>query len=68
VAIAAIAVFTGNHPPIVESKFEYNFLETELQYRYKTYHILQHTPDELLAMNNPFAFESFIFFYNFNRI
>ncbi len=54
VPIAALAVFTGNQLT-TENKFEYNFLDTALHYRYKTYHILSHTQEELLAMNNPFA-------------
>ncbi len=56
VPITAIAVFTGSQKPVKSDGFEYQFLGTEIQYTYNAYHILEHSEEQLLNMNNPFGF------------
>lgn len=55
VPITALAIFTGNHFQNQAECFNHDFLGTKITYEYNTYHILAHTEEELLAMNNPFA-------------
>ncbi|MDR6196079.1 hypothetical protein [Siphonobacter sp. SORGH_AS_0500] len=55
VPITAIAVFTGHQKPVKSDGFHYHFLGTEIHYTYNAYHILEHTEEQLLSMNNPFA-------------
>ena len=55
VDIAALAVFTGGKNQKRPDHFHKNFLGTELHYKYKAYHILDHSETQLLAMDNPFA-------------
>ena len=55
VPITALAVFTGNVAQSKAISFNHNFLGTRITYEFNTYHILAHTEEELLAMNNPFA-------------
>jgi predicted transposase YdaD len=55
VEVAALAVFTGDGRQKVTSAYKKDFLGTRLTYEYKSYHILDHTEEELLAMENPFA-------------
>ena len=55
VPITALAVFTGNHIPNKANHFNHNFLGTKITYEYNSYHILEHTEEQLLAMDNPFA-------------
>ena len=55
VDIAALVVFTGGKNQNQPNYFHKNFLETEILYKYNTYHILDHGEAELLAMDNPFA-------------
>lgn len=55
VPITAIVVFTGAQKPVKSDGFEYHFLGTNLQYTYNAYHILEHSEDQLLSMNNPFG-------------
>ncbi len=54
VPITALAVFTGGQPAGI-STFQYRYLDTSLHYSYKVYHILEHTEEQLLAMDNPFG-------------
>ena len=55
VDIAALAVFTGGKNQKRPDHFHKNFLGTEILYKYNVYHILDHTEEQLLEMNNPFA-------------
>ena len=55
VPITALAVFTGNRIPNKANYFNHNFLGTKITYEYNSYHILEHTEEQLLAMDNPFA-------------
>lgn len=55
VSVTALAIFTGNKNQKKPSLFHKEYLGTELLYKYNTYHILDHTAEELLAMDNPFA-------------
>lgn len=55
VSITALAIFTGNKYQKKLSQFHTAYLGTELTYNYNTYHILDHTAEELMAMENPFA-------------
>jgi len=55
VRITALAVFTGNYIPSKANYFNHNFLGTKITYEYNSYHIREHTEEQLLAMDNPFA-------------
>lgn len=55
VDITALVVFTGNKRQKRPTRFHKSFLGTHLTYEYNVYHILDHTEQELLAMDNPFA-------------
>src|SRR5438045_3153960 len=55
VDIAALAVFTGNERQKKRNVFEKEFLGTKVHYSFNTYHILDHSEEELLNMDNPFA-------------
>jgi len=55
VNITALAVFTGSKTQKKPSKFQRSFLGTTINYQYNVYHILDHSEDGLLAMDNPFA-------------
>jgi predicted transposase/invertase (TIGR01784 family) len=56
VNIAALAVFTGGPRQKRPGYFHENFLGTEVLYKFSTYHILDHTEEQLTAFGNPFAF------------
>lgn len=55
VDIAALVVFTGNKYQKRSEVFEKEFLGTKVHYSFNTYHILDHSEEELLKMDNPFA-------------
>ncbi len=55
VDITALAVFTGDKKQKCPARFHKSFMGTQITYEYNVYHILSHTEQELLAMNNPFA-------------
>ncbi len=55
VDIAAIAVFTGRKSQPRPARFCKEFLGTRVSYEYNAYHILDHSEEELLSMDNPFA-------------
>jgi predicted transposase/invertase (TIGR01784 family) len=55
VPITALAVFTGGKPVGGSEVFHYQYLDTSLDYKFKIYHILDHSEDQLLAMDNPFS-------------
>ena len=55
VDIIALAVFTGGKNQKRPGYFYKSFLGTEIHYKYNAYHILDHTENQLLGMENPFA-------------
>jgi hypothetical protein len=55
VEVAALAVFTGSKNQKGPAQYHKDFLGTEIIYKYNTYHILDHTEGQLLAMKNLFA-------------
>jgi predicted transposase/invertase (TIGR01784 family) len=55
VDITALVVFTGSKQQKRPFRFRKSFMGTEIIYEYNIYHILDHTEQELLAMDNPFA-------------
>ncbi len=58
VPVTAIAILTGKLTEEMQANrgfYTRSFLGTEISYRYNSYHILDNTGAELLAMNNPFA-------------
>lgn len=56
VPITALAVFTGPGKSLTANSFNYQFLGTEIQYKFNNYHIMDHSEEQLIAMDNPFAF------------
>lgn len=55
VDVTALVVFTGSKRQKRPTCFHKSFMGTQITYEYNVYHILDHTEEELLAMNNPFA-------------
>jgi len=53
--LVAIAIFTGQDAGNLPDRFEYSFLNTRLQYVYRTLNIRDYSDEELLASDNPFA-------------
>lgn len=53
--IVALAVFIGGKNQRKPTRYHRSFLGTEITYKYNAYHILDHSGEELIAMNNPFA-------------
>lgn len=55
VPVETIAVFTGDNNQPRPNEYRYQVVETQIHFRYLTYHIFDHGEEELLAMNNAFA-------------
>jgi predicted transposase/invertase (TIGR01784 family) len=55
VPVTALAVFTGNNIKERSAYFHHDFLGTKIRFDYNSYHILDHSEQQLLDMNNPFA-------------
>ena len=53
--VTAIAVFTGNKKPAGAGMYKAGLLGTNIMYKYNALHVLDHAPETLLAMKNPFA-------------
>ncbi len=53
--IAAIAIFADNNKNFKPSSFRYEFFDTKLVYKYRTYKILESSSEELMNSSNPFA-------------
>jgi hypothetical protein len=53
--VAAIAIFTGPDARRLPDSYEYELLNTRLQYHYNTLCILDYSDDELGKSDNPFA-------------
>ncbi|MBB5438607.1 UDP-N-acetylglucosamine transferase subunit ALG13 [Pedobacter sp. AK017] len=54
-AIVSLAVFAGKKSQLRPNVYQTSLLGTELNFKFYTYQIFDHTEDELLAMDNPFA-------------
>lgn len=55
VPIIPIAVFTGGPNQRRPTEYRFAMLETEVYFRFKAYHVFDHTEAELLANPNPMA-------------
>ncbi|WP_316836076.1 hypothetical protein [Pedobacter nutrimenti] len=53
--IVSHTIFTGVPGQKRPDKYQYNMLGTELSFKYKYYQIFQHTEEQLLQFDNPFA-------------
>jgi len=53
--VAAVAIFTGRDGKRIPGKFEYEFLQTRLEYHYNTLCILDYSDEELKENDSPFA-------------
>lgn len=53
--IVAFVIFTGGANQKQPSAYTYNLLGTEISYKYNVYQIFQHSDEELLEWDNPFA-------------
>jgi hypothetical protein len=53
--IVALAIFTDDNPSYRPSEYHTEFLETSLTYRFKTFKLLDYTPEYFQAQDNPFA-------------
>ena len=56
ISVATIAVYTGNRDQPKPCEYNLEVLDTSIRFQYRTYHIFDHSEDELLAMDNIFAF------------
>ena len=54
--ILSIAIFIGNKRQNRPGEYHVALLDTELTFKYRSYHILDHSEEELLAMDNIFAY------------
>lgn len=55
VSVATIAVFIGNKGQCRPALYRDELLGTVLSFKYLSYHIFDHSPEALLAKQNPFA-------------
>jgi hypothetical protein len=53
--IAALAIFTDDNPSYRPNEYHTDFLDTSLTYRFKTFKLLDFTPEYFQAQDNPFA-------------
>ncbi|MBD1433533.1 hypothetical protein H8B06_11895 [Sphingobacterium sp. DN00404] len=56
ISVATIAVYTGNRDQPKPCEYNLEVLDTSIRFQYRTYHIFDHSEEELLAMDNIFAF------------
>jgi predicted transposase/invertase (TIGR01784 family) len=54
-AVVSLAVFTGLKTQLQPDRYNFDLLGTELNFKYNTYQIFNHTEEELINMDNPFA-------------
>jgi hypothetical protein len=54
-SVVSLAVYTGKKSQLRPDMYQSSILGTELSFKFHTYQIFDHTEEELLAMNNPFA-------------
>jgi len=55
IPVEAIAIFTGDKNQRRPDRYHEKLIYTEILYKYKAYHILDHSHEELMAMDNPFS-------------
>ena len=55
VAVESIAVFTGGRGQPRPAVYHHQTLDTQIHFKYRVYHIYDHSEQELLSMNNIFA-------------
>jgi predicted transposase YdaD len=55
IPIVSLAIFTGEKNQLQPNEYKSNILGTEISFKYKTYQIFDHTEEQLLDMDNPFA-------------
>lgn len=53
--VVSLAVFTGLKSQLQPDQYKFSLLGTELDFKYNTYQIFNHTEKELIEMDNPFA-------------
>ncbi len=53
VPVAALALYTGSEIPAVFDRYVYEFEETRLEYRFKTYIVKNQNPEALLQTGDP---------------
>ncbi|WP_374165260.1 hypothetical protein [Arcticibacter sp. MXS-1] len=53
--VATIVVYTGDTSQSRPSEYRREVLDTSVHFSYRTYHIFDHSPEQLLAMDNIFA-------------
>jgi hypothetical protein len=53
--IVALAIFTDDNPSYRPDEYHTEFLDTSLTYRFKTFKLLDYTPEYFQAQDNPFA-------------
>lgn len=56
ISVATIAVYTGSRHQSRPCEYSRQILDTSLHFKYRTYHIFDHSEEELLMMDNIFAF------------
>lgn len=55
VPVTALTILTGKKQIDNQAIYSRTFMGTEIHYKYNSFHIMDHSEDELLKMNNPFA-------------
>lgn len=53
--VVSLAVFTGLKNQLQPNQYNFSLLGTKLKFKFNTYQIFNHTEEELLEMDNPFA-------------
>jgi len=55
VPVETVVFFTGGTSQPRPAEYHHRTIDTRIHFLYRTYHILDHSEEELLAMDNPFA-------------
>jgi hypothetical protein len=56
VPVTALVIYTNSNPAHQPKAYHYNFVGTELIYRFNTFHLAEQTPESLRASRNAFGF------------
>jgi predicted transposase YdaD len=56
VPVTALVIYTNSNPAHQPKAYHYNFVGTELIYRFNTFHLAEQTPETLRASRNAFGF------------
>jgi hypothetical protein len=56
VPVTALVIYTNSNPAHQPKAYHYNFVGTELIYRFNTFHLTEQTPETLRASRNAFGF------------